>query len=503
MTWRSEVSLIDWGVALGYCAVMIAIGIHFSRRTRDTEDFLLGGRSLGSSAVGLSLFATLVSTVTYLSWPGEMIRYGPMMLAQIAAYPLIAWIVGRFLIPHFMRLRVTSAYELLEIRLGLPVRLAAVAMFLAIRLLWMALMVFTASATVLVPLLRLPPEFAPVLSLAVTAITVTYTLLGGIRTVVLTDVIQTFLMIGGALLTLVLISIVLGGVGAWWPDTWQASWDPPVLWFAADQRTVAGAFLSAALWWICTAGSDQLVIQRYLATADAPSARRALKVSLVADGLTTGLVFCVGMALLAFFQANPQHIPVGTSLVTDADRLFPLFIGHALPVGLGGLVIAALLAAVMSSLSSGVSSVTSVVMRDLFGRLRPGAPELSLAGLRGISAVVGALVVVLSIGVGLIEGNLLELCYKLVNLLVGPLATVFFLALWVPWATKVGALLGLAASITVAAGIAFGQWWNLGFLWLLPLSVAVGLGGGMLASLLPLGPPARPLPSVGANEKNL
>lgn len=494
MTWRSDVSVVDWAVTLGYFVVMLVVGFYFSRRNQGAEDYLLGGRRLGSSAVGLSLFATLLSTVSYLSWPGDMIRHGPMMMAQLAAYPLIAWVAGRFLIPHFMRLQVTSAYELLEVRLGPVVRIVAATMFLVIRLLWMALMVYTTSVTVLVPLLHLPPTVAPLLSLVVTGVTVAYTLLGGIKAVVVTDVIQTFLMIGGAFITLALITWSLGGVGAWWPTTWQSGWDPARIWFAAEERSFAGAFVTASLWWICTAGSDQLAIQRYLATRDAAAARRALKVSLAADGVTTLLVFCVGMALFAFFQAHPAVLPVGWTLRDKADELFPLFIGHGLPVGVSGLVIAALLAAAMSSLSSGVSSVTSVLARDFLPRVRPG--ELSVGGLRLVSAMVGAVAVGLSVLVGFVEGNLLEHCYKLVNLFVGPLAAIFFLALWVPWATSFGALVGIIASVTLACGLAFAQWWQLSFLWLLPLTVAVGLGGGMVASLLPIGPKARPLVAV-------
>jgi len=187
-------------------------------------------------------------------------------------------------------------------------------------------------------------------------------------------------------------------------------------------------------------------------------------------------------------------LPAGWTLQGKADELFPLFIGHGLPVGVSGLVIAALLAAAMSSLSSGVSSVTSVLARDFLPRLRPDAGELGVGGLRLVSAFVGAVVVALSVLVGFVEGNLLELCYKLVNLFVGPLAAIFFLALWVPRATPFGTLAGIAASVTIAFGLAFAQWWQLGFLWLLPLTVIVGLGGGMLASLLPIGPAAKPLP---------
>ncbi len=115
---------LDWFVIAAYAVGMLAVGWFYAKRTSTTDDYLLGGRNMSPWKVGLSLFASLLSTITYLAVPGEMIKYGPMVLAQLAALPLIAAVVGWLLIPAFMRLRVTSAYEILETRLGLSARLA-------------------------------------------------------------------------------------------------------------------------------------------------------------------------------------------------------------------------------------------------------------------------------------------------------------------------------------------------------------------------------------------
>ena len=115
---ENGVSTLDWVVIVAYALGMIAVGWYCSRRATTTEDYLLGGRAMKPWAVGLSLFATLMSTISYLAVPGEMIQHGPMVASQILAFPFIMIVVGWFLIPRIMKLNVTSAYEILETRLG-------------------------------------------------------------------------------------------------------------------------------------------------------------------------------------------------------------------------------------------------------------------------------------------------------------------------------------------------------------------------------------------------
>ena len=137
--------ILDWLVLAGYAVLMLAVGAFYSRQNKTADDYLLGGRRMSPIALGLSLFATLVSTLSYLGVPGEMIGHGPMMATQLAAHPLIFLIVGYGLIPLLMRQPVTSAYELLESRLGMSIRLAGAGVFLLLRLGWMASKVYERS----------------------------------------------------------------------------------------------------------------------------------------------------------------------------------------------------------------------------------------------------------------------------------------------------------------------------------------------------------------------
>jgi solute:Na+ symporter, SSS family len=481
---------LDWFTIAMYAVGMLAIGWYYSRRARTADDYLLGGRAMRPWIVGISLFASLCSVVSFVAMPGEIIRHGPMISCEVLTYPLIIPIVGWLIIPLFMKQKVTSAYEILELRLGLSVRLLGSLLFLSLRLLWMAVIVYTAATKVLVPVLGLDPALAPCLCVVVGVITVCYTSMGGLRAVVVTDAIQAFLLFGAAGATIVLISVHLGGVDGWWPRQWAPNWDPLTFWFDPNARlSVASVALSSGLWYICTAGSDQLAIQRYLATRDAPAARRMYIVSMVACTLVSVFMVMLGFAVLAYYRANPRLLGGHETIADAADQLFLRFIVQGMPSGVTGLVVAGLVAAAMSALSAGLNSTCSVITVDLVERFRQkrSDSERQQARLaRGISWIVGIAVVALSLLVGTVSGNLLEVAGKVINLLVGPLAVLFFMAMFVPWATVAGTIAAAVASVAVAVAIAFFQLAGLSFIWILPASLGTGIVVGAVASLLPV-----------------
>jgi len=486
---------LDWIVIAIYGVGMLAVGWYYARRTRTTDDYLLGGRAMSPWKVGLSLFATLLSTLTYLAIPGEMIKYGPMVLCQLIALPLVAAVVGWLLIPYIMRLRVTSAYEILETRLGLSVRILGSCLFLTLRLFWMSLVIFATADVVLVPVLGLDSSAVPWVCAVLGLVTVVYTSMGGLRAVVLTDVLQTLILFGGALLALCVITVELDGVSGWWPAEWPSHWQEPVFWYRPKVRfTFVGAILSMFTWYVCTAGSDQMAIQRYLATRDARSARRMFNTSLLANLLIQPFLAAVGLGLLAYFLARPEMLPEGTSVYKDADKLLPIFIVRGLPPGISGLVIAGLLAAAMSSLSSGLNSSCSVVITDFIDRFRKQreAESSHVRLAKVISWAIGLSVVALGALVGQVEGNLLELCFKIANLLAVPLFMLFFMAMFVPWATPLGAFVGAAYAVLWAVSIAYFQVLGLSFVWMMPASFLAGAIAGPAASLLPLGRRRKP-----------
>ena len=486
----------DWAVIAVYALGMLSVGWYYSRRTKTREQYLLGDRQMRPLMVGISLFASLISTISYLAWPGEVIRYGPMMMfGTILAYPLIGLVVGWLMIPFIMRLRVTSAYEILELRLGSGVRTLGSLLFLALRLAWMSVIVYATTSRVLVPLLGLDPSRTPLVCAILAFVTIAYTAMGGLRAVVITDMIQSAILLGAAIITVAVITASLGGVHAWWPSGWPAHWPALQLGYSSSARvTVFGAMLATFTWYVCTSASDQIAIQRYLATRDAKSARIVLFVSLVADTLVSSVLAAVGLGLLAYFQAFPHLLPADQTVLGDSDKLFSQFIVIGLPVGVSGLVVAGLLACAMSALSAGINSTCSVITVDILDRLpgrKKAAASEGVKSLKYVSIFVGVIVVLLSLLVNMVHGNLLEICYKVVNLLTAPLAGLFFLAMFVPWArgfgTMVGAACGLAVVIAISYWKEFTGTQGISFLWAMPLSLVVEVGVGALVSLVPIG----------------
>jgi SSS family solute:Na+ symporter len=422
-----------------------------------------------------------------------MIKYGPLMAAGIiAAYPFVGLIVGCFLIPFIMQLKVTTAYELLETHLGLGVRLLASFLFLLLRLLWMAALVYATVAVVLVPLLNLDRSSVPYLCIFLGLMTVIYTAMGGLRAVMLTNVIKAAILFGMAVLTLVVITVGLGGIGAWWPTAWPSYWPEPVWGYVPSVRvSFLGACVATLVWFVCTCGSDQMAIQRYLSTRDVRAARRALVSLLIADTLVAAFLSAVGLALSAYFWANPHLVPDGQTILSDSDKLFGRFMAVGFPSGLCGLAIAGLLIAAMSSLSSGINSACSVVTVDFIDRFRNGQQtELDqVRRAKYVSVGIGAVVVTLACFVGLVQGNLIELCYKVVNLLVAPLFGLFFMAMFVRRATGVGTLAGAAAGLAVVIVISFWQELTgtkppISFVVAMPASLLVQVAVGISASLI-------------------
>ena len=325
---------LDWSVIGGYGLFMIGLGLYYSRGQKTTEDYFLAGRRTGSLVAGISLFATLLSTISYLAMPGELIQNGPIVLLGSAAVFLAYPIVGYVLIPAVMRVPVTSAYELLELRLGHDVRMLGSAIFMATRIVWMALLMHLSSKAFVVMMgWETHMVFAVIWALGLIAIV--YTMLGGLRAVMITDVVQTAILLGGLLLTVGFITAHLGGPGAWWPTEWAAHWDEqPLISFSPCVRvTMFGSILYTFLFWACASISDQVTIQRYLATRDARTARRAFLVTSVADVLVSVALALTGFALLGFFHHHPELIPAGQSLSGDADYLFPYYIANFLPAG--------------------------------------------------------------------------------------------------------------------------------------------------------------------------
>ncbi len=451
-TKASGLKPIDWAIVAVYAVSTIALGWWFSRRQSTTQEYFTGTGRMNPILIGVSLFATLLSTISYLSMPGETLGKGPVNMTGIIALPFIYMVVAFWLLPVYMKQKVTSAYELLEKRLGLSIRLLGASMFLALRLMWMSLLIYTA-AKAIQTMMAVGEEWVPYIVLVTGFVAVIYTSLGGLQAVVITDLMQTILLYGGALLVLGTITWEFGGFG-WFPTEWHSNWDPQPL-FSFDVSTRATVFtsiLSGFIWYVATSGGDQTSVQRFMATTDAKAARKAFATQLIVSVIIGTTLSVTGFALLGYFTQHPDAIPAGMDLKDDADKVFPHFIAFHLPPGVSGLVCAALFAAAMSSVDSGVNSITAVVMRDFLDRFRKGptSERGHFIFARCLAFGIGAVVVVGSSFMKYIEGNITEVTSKTSNLLTTPIFCLFFFALFVPFARPVGVWAGAIAGVLTA-----------------------------------------------------
>lgn len=484
---RSGLHWIDWVLIGLYILIVLGLGIYNSRKDRSTDDYFIAQRKhIHPLFIGVSLFATLLSSITYLASPGEMINKGPVSLISKLIVPPIAFaVVGYFIIPALMRIRVNSAYEILEERLGLGIRILGSMAFIGLRLGWMGLLIHIASIALVVSL-RLEESSLVWISVVTGLIAIIYTTIGGLRTVVMTDFIQFCLLLFGALISIVLITWTMGF--SWWPTEWSPSWDAqPFFSLNPTVRvTLIGGVISGIFWTVATAGSDQTAVQRYMATENAAAARRSYLINMVAFLVVHLTLAILGLALLGFFSQHPEALAPGMSIQADGDQLFPHFIANFLPVGISGLVVAAILAAAMSSMDSGVNSITAVVTTDFLKRFGfyPKTDRGNLLLSKFMALGIGIIAVFTSTLVHHVPGNFVEMTTKIANLVVTPLFILFILALWVPFATPVGAFLGFAYGLASAILIGF---WDvitgqprLSFQWLGPCSALIDLSVALI-----------------------
>jgi SSS family solute:Na+ symporter len=274
---------------------------------------------------------------------------------------------------------------------------------------------------------------------------------------------------------------------AWIPTQWLPQWSEFKWGIDARERlTFGNAVIMVFIWYVCSAGSDQMAIQRYLATKDVQSARKTFGVSLITGFISQILLGLVGIAMIAYFVKNPQYLPAGSDINEQADLLFPRFILVGLPIGLSGLIVAGIFAAAMSSLSSGLNSTSSVISEDLLKRFnsRNNTTEKALSKVKIISIIVGIFSLLLSIAVSKVEGNLYDIIVKVVNLFVTPLFVLFFLALFISFATARGTLVGGLFSLIVAIAVAFFGFMGIELLFITPTALVAGIVSGVLASYI-------------------
>ena len=467
---------LDLLIVAVYLAGITAFGIRFRKPRRTLRDYFLADRNVPWWAISLSIVATETSTLTIISIPGLAYETNLGFLQVALGYCLGRVVISFVLLPLYFRGELYTAYQLIEQRFGPGLRTLTAAMFLLTRAAADGVRVWAVSMVVMIAI-----GTGDVASVAlITALTLIYTLEGGLAAVIWTDVVQLVIYLGG---TLVGLFIILGAVPGGWPaiaalgssaGKWQVldfSWSlatPYTFWAGV----IGGSFLTMA-----SHGTDQLMVQRLLAARGPRESRLALLSSGIVVFLQFALFLVIGVALFAFYRLVEPSTHFAKS-----DLVFPTFIVQHMPPGVTGLLFAAVLAAAMSTLSSSLSSLASTTVVDLLLRRRPDADEQHRIGLSRRITLFWAIVLFAVALLSRRGGRVVEVGLAIASVAYGALLGVFLLGALTRTANSRGAAVGMAAGLAVNlyAWLATALPWT----WYVPLGTLVAFATGYAASVL-------------------
>ena len=434
--------LVNYTVLAAYLLSMVAIGAWCSRRNRDTNDFFRGGQRIPWWAAGISIFATMLSSITFMAIPATAFG-GDWYLFLANSYILITPIVIFVFLPFYRRLDITSAYEYLERRFNLGARMVASGLFVLFQIGRIAIVLYLpALALSTVSSINLATSI-----LVMGVLCIIYTMMGGIEAVIWTDVVQTLVLLGGALFSLALIWMKLDigagdmvriGMeqGKFFRDT---DWSWNLVTGTAWTILLGSLFHNMFAY---TASQD--VVQRYITTRDEKTAARAIWLNAILSVPAQAIFFAIGTALFIFYRFNPGKLVEGLS----NDAIFPYFIVHELPAGVAGLIVAGLFAAAQSSASSSMNSVATALVTDFYRRLRPDSTERTRLRLaRLLTLLTGAAGVAAALAVASADlRSALETYLNIIGLFGGTISGLFILGIGFRRANGFGAVIGALVS---------------------------------------------------------
>jgi SSS family solute:Na+ symporter len=452
---------IDIIIAVCYISSIISIGIYLFKKNKSTKDFMLAGKNMGWLAVGLSLMATLTSAVGYMAFPTGIIKYGIinvwMAMAIPLSFPLVVWVF----MPFYHKLNCYTAYEYLERRFNVSVRALASGIFILWRLTWMAAVIYVPSMVLNVVTNGKIPILLSALVLGF--MTTVNSSLGGIRAIMWADVVHSFVMFLSMITGVVVIVLAVpGGVSEIWsslaaagktsmianiPGFADANLFGKMKFYLYTDITVLALIVTYTVQKMGNYCVDQAMVQRYLTAKSLKKSREGFYTNCVAYLF---YILCVSAIGAGLFVVTKHYAFPATLKV---DQIFPYFIANMMPIGITGLMIAAIYAASMSSLDSGLNSCITAILNDFYSRFKLKKYNLDDSDIqdseklrrlriaRFSTLVLGALITFFSLYVGKM-GDIFVYSQKLINMFTGPLFGVFFLGMFTKRVTAPAALIG-------------------------------------------------------------
>ena len=358
---------IDFVVFYAYLAIVLIVGLMMYRRQHSEKEFFLAGRSLGWFPLGISIMITMLTAVNFAAFPTEIFKQGCYVLVALPIFVVVAFPVSKIFIPFFQKQKKSSAYAFLEDVFDLKTRCLASILFMFWRLIWMAVALY-ASARILSAVTGYQLWS---LILICGIITVAYTSFGGLRAVIWTDVAQFFVLLGGIIAVLILVSLTTEGgsfgifINAFEHNIFRpaAPFDPKFFSFDPTIRTTFWSGTTGTIVaFLARYGADQMVIQRYLAAKSLPEARKSFAFNILCVLSILVMLVIFGMAMHSY------AVHTGVLGKFSKPMKYMAVLIKSLPYGAAGLLAAALLAATMSSIDSGINACSLAWTKDFYHR---------------------------------------------------------------------------------------------------------------------------------------
>jgi SSS family solute:Na+ symporter len=476
-------STLDYAAVILYLLIIGAIGGSFYRRRTTAKEFFLGGRSVPWVAAGISIIAADLSAISVMGAPAFAYKNNLELLWMPLAYPLMAPVVILVFVPFYSKLNLYTAYEYLERRFNLSVRLLVSALFQVLRGWHVAVAIY--GPALVINLLTGLPIWQCILGMGL--FTTFYTTLGGIKAVIWTDVIQFFTVTTGIVLIFITaVSQIPGGPVAAYEVAKQAG-RTQIADFRFDLNeftTVWGCLLGGMVLCMAPLTTDQAILQRLFTTKSTQDCKQSVKLQAVLIMPILSTLYLTGTALFAFYYFHPERL---TGL-TNQDAIVPFFAIRELPSGVSGLVIAAIFAASMAVMSAGINSLTTATTVDFYQRVfRPDETPEHYASIGRAGTLIWGVAVTLGALLAGKAGDLVNAYNRLSAIVSGPMLGIFLLGTLTKRTTATGCLIGaVCGMIAIATVIATTNW---SFFWQGPIGVVATFAGGYLSSLFLAPPP--------------